>query len=75
MMFYNFLNFFTIFSEFSKPSCVGIDLERKFFFLRFFGFSHPSLARNKPKMMFYNILNFYTILVFPVLVWLEINPE
>ena len=39
MMFYNFLNFYTIFFfEFSKPGCVGTDLELNFFSSLFWPF-------------------------------------
>ena len=60
MMFFNFLNFYTIFLKFSKPGWVGMDSEQNFFFL-ILSISRPILARNKAGMMFLYFLTFYTI--------------
>ena len=60
MMFFNFLNFFAIFLEFSCPGCVGMEFGTKIFF-HFLGISHLGLKSNSVGMMFFNLLNFFGI--------------
>ena len=58
--FYDFLNIFTIFLEFSCPGRVRTELGTKFFFFfLFFGLSHPIFGKNNAGKRFYNFLNFF----------------
>ena len=59
-MFFNVLNFFTIFLKFSIPSRVGTDRNEHFFFL-FLSLSQPVLPWNEAIMRFFNFLNFFAI--------------
>ena len=66
LMFFNFLNFFSIFSEFYIPDWIGID-RNDFFFSLILSQSHPVLAWKEAIMMFFNFLNFFAIfLEFPI---------
>ena len=60
-MIFNFLNYFTIFLEFSSLGRVGTEFGTKFFFSPFLNLSHPGLDRNIARMMFFNFLNFFAI--------------
>ena len=70
MMFFNVLNFYTIFLKFSKPGWVGMDSKRKMFF-PIVCLSRPILARNKARMMFLIFILFFWNL--QNWVWLERN--
>ena len=59
MVFYNFLNFFAIFLEFSITSRVGID--RNDNFSLFLDLSQPVLAWKEVVMKFFSFLSFFAI--------------
>ena len=54
MMYFNFLNFYTIFLECSSSGWEGMQ-----FFFPFLNLSQPSLPKNKARMTFFNFLNFF----------------
>ena len=58
MVFFNFLNFFAIFLEFSITLWVGTKRNDNFYFLSLSLFQ-PILARNDARMDFYHFFNFF----------------
>ena len=58
MVFFNFMNIFAIFMEFSFTLRVGTKRSDNFHFLRIF---QPILAWNEAVMVFFNFLNFFAI--------------
>ena len=62
MVFFNFLNFFAIFLEFSITRWVGREWNgMKFLFSLFLWVFQPILARNGAIMVFFSFLNFFAI--------------
>ena len=60
MIFFCFLNFFTIFLEFFITRRVGKERTDNFYFF-FLGFSQPILAWNETIMVYFNFFNFMAI--------------
>ena len=60
-MFFNFLNFFAIFLEFSITGRVGIDRIDKFYFLSFHGLSQFVLALKEAVLVFFNFFIFFAL--------------
>ena len=61
VVFFNFLNFFAIFLEFSITRCVGAERTDNFYFLFFSAFSNLFWLEMKP---YWDILIFYILLLF-----------
>ena len=75
--FFNFLNFFAIFSEFSCLGRVRTEFGTKIFSL-FLGLPQPFLHRNNAGIKFFNFLNFFAIFSefsYPGWVWTEIGTK
>ena len=62
MVFFNFLNFFAIFLEFSITRRVGTERNDNFYFLSFSSFLfQPILACNEAIMVLFHLMNFFAI--------------
>ena len=61
MVFFKFLNFFTIFLEFSISCRVGTKTERYLLYSLFLGLYQPILASNEAIIVIFNFLNFFAI--------------
>ena len=61
MVFFNFLNFFAIFLEFSIPRQVRAKRNENFYFPPFTSIFQTILALNEAIMAFFNFLNFFAI--------------
>ena len=59
MVFFNFLNFFTTFLEFSITGRIGTERNDNFYFLSFSSFSKLLWLEMKPQWYFFNFLNFF----------------
>ena len=59
MVFFNFLDFFAIFLEFSIAGRVGTKWNDNFYFLSFTVFSDLFWLENEAVMVFFNFLNFF----------------
>ena len=62
MVFFNFLNYFAIFLEFSITRRVRAKRNENFYFSPFTSIFQPILALNEAIMVFFNFLYFFPIL-------------
>jgi len=69
MMFFNFLDFFLFFLEFSSLGQIRTEFGTNFFFFffPFLGLSLPSFNRNNARMLFFNFPNFFAIFFWNIL--------
>ena len=61
MVFFNFLNIFAIFLEFSLTIREGTKQNDRFYFFHFLSLFQHILARNEAVMVFFNFSNFVAI--------------
>ena len=59
MVFYNFLNFFAIFLEFSTTSRFGTDRNDNFLYLSFVAFSNLFRIEMKPQWCFFEFFSYF----------------